>query len=99
MDFSNEAWGVSFSLPDKVPVRKQLTFRAEIAGGVRTPDVYERFWGAAVKLVENWQCDRIPDPAAVDLDAETDPVVANIVQWVSDSVAGYMFRLEETPKN
>ena len=91
--YENEALGVSFELPERMSVRKQLEFRSRIANA-RGESSYTRFWEAAAVIVDKWQCELIPDPAALDLDTADDPRVADIVQWAANTVAGHITGLE-----
>lgn len=98
MEFINTDFGVSFSLPERVTVRQQLGYISE-AGLARGRDLFERYWYGARNLVQNWQCELIPDPMILDLDKATDPKIAMIVTWVGIEVKGYMDRLDTLPKN
>lgn len=44
-------------------------------------------------------CESVPDPKAVDLETETNPAVADIVQYVGNVTARHMNTLETVPKN
>ena len=97
-EYKNEPLGVSFELPDRVTVRQQLAYRGAVALASQD-NTFAIHWKAAQPLLEKWTCERVPDPAAVDLDEETDAVVADIVTWTANMAAGHMLALRATPKN
>jgi len=99
MDYTNETLGVSFTLPDSITVRKQLSYRNAIINTTNTLDLYIRFWQGFLVLVENWQCKTLPDANAVDLDTDTRPATADIVVWACNICARHMGELENVPKN
>lgn len=99
MKYEDSELGVSFTLPDVVPVRQQLLFRGEISGARTGPDMFIRYWNAAAGLVQDWQCELIPDPKEFDMDAESSFQIANIVVYTGNVTASHMFTLSETPKN
>ena len=96
-EYENEGLGVKFALPDTLTVRQQLLWRGGIAlsGG----SVFIRGWEGAKHLVEDWECEMIPDPLAFNLDDETDPAYADIVQYVANATYGHINDLEAVPKN
>lgn len=98
--YENEALGISFEVPDRFTVREQLAFRAAVAEA-RGESSYVRYWTAAqaVAVIQEWVCELVPDPAALDLDAAEDSRVADVVQWTANTVAGHMLKLETPPKN
>lgn len=97
-DFESEALGVKFSIPDAIPVRHQLLFRGGVWGR-KGSDNFIRFWEGAKELVQNWECELIPDPQALDMDQETNPRIADIVQYVGITTAGHITDLGAVPKN
>ena len=96
--YENEELGVSFSLPERFTVRENLNFRGHL-GRVASDSAFIRYWVAALPIIEDWQCALIPDPAALDMDTETDARIADIVQWTANSVAGHMLALVAPEKN
>jgi hypothetical protein len=98
MKHENEELGVSFELPDSVTVREQLGFRERVFI-IGEQDTYSRYWAGVIPLLDNWQCELIPDPEAVDLDTETDVQIANIINWVANTAAGHFASLEEPDPN
>jgi hypothetical protein len=98
-EYANEMLGLTFTLPEQLTVREQLTFRERLFLSADDTDMYSRYWDAALPLVEDWQCEIVPDPQAVDLDAETDRRVADIVNWFANTVAGHMNEMDDVPKN
>lgn len=96
--YTNDKLGLSFAVPDSVTVKKQLQFKSAISASEKV-DVYEQFWKGAIVVMQDWQCALLPDPAALDLEKETNPRVADIVVWAGNQVAAHMFSLEDVPKN
>jgi hypothetical protein len=97
-EYANERLGVSFTLPDAPTVRQQLAFRSEMflsAGG----RMYERMWEAAQSMLSDWECERMPNPRAVDLDEETDAKIADIIFFVGNTVAEHLADIGAVPKN
>ena len=97
--YENEVLGLSFTLPESLTVRQQLAFRERLFTSIGELDMYSRYWEAARPLIEDWDCELVPDPTAVDLDTETDGRIADIVNWVANMVAGHMNALDDVPKN
>ena len=99
MRYESEALGVSFELPDTLTVREQLLFRSRIAERPRE-EHFTRYWYAAQSLIQEWQCDDIPDPAELDMDApDGDGRLSNIVMWVANTAAGHLAGIDIPPKN
>lgn len=97
MRYENETLGVVFTLPDTFTVRQQLAYRSKIAQAA-DESAFVRVWLGAVSVMQDWQCEHVPDPAALDLDATDDRKTADIVQWTANTVAGHMADLETPPK-
>lgn len=94
---SNDGLGLSFEVPDRFTVREQLEFRGRIAGTAGEIALI-RYWQAALSIITDWQCELVPDPAALDMDTETDVRIADIVQWTANAVAGHMAGIDTPPK-
>ena len=97
MHYEHEKLGVSFDIADRFTVREQLAFRAKISAAAAESS-YVRYWQAAQTVIQNWTCELLPDPAALDLDAADDARLADIVQWTANTVAGHMINLGTPPK-
>lgn len=97
-EYKSEVLGVSFSVPDEVSVAKQLNFRSQLFG-IGQERRLEQFWIAAMPLIEDWQCEKLPDPEALDLEMATDPDLADICHYVGSVVAGHLAALGAVPKN
>lgn len=96
-EYENKEFGVSFRLPERISVGKQLDFREAVflsPGGI-----YQSYWAGAQTIIEDWQCDLIPDMAALDIDEVYDKRITNIVNWVANTVAGHMDALEDVAPN
>ena len=97
-DYESTKFGVKFSIADKLTIRQQLAFRSELFL-TRDRDRFERFWIGSQHLIEDWECEKIPDRAALDLEVETDPAIADIVNYVGTTVAGHLAKIGAVPKN
>jgi hypothetical protein len=98
-EYQNDELGLRFTLPERPTVRQQLNYRAAIALSPLRPDVYDRFWQGAKKLIGDWACEAIPDPEQFDMDTATDPRAADIIFYVCNAVAAHMDSLETVPGN
>ena len=95
-EFKNAKLGVTFRVPDHPTVRQQLAYFSE-AGMARGSQMFERLWLGALTLMEDWECELLPDPK-VDLDGLTDPKVVQVLLWSGLNVEVHMNQLEEIPK-
>lgn len=98
MRYENDELGVAFTLPDAMTVRQQLAFRAQL-GAAADGGPFVRYWQAAPTIVTEWQCERIPDMTAFDLDGNGDAGAADIIVWVGNTIAAHMADMETPPKN
>ena len=96
--YESEKFGVKFSVPDVLTVRQQLAFRSELFL-TKDKDRFERFWIGSQHLIEDWECELIPDRMALDLETETNPAIADIVNYVGTMVAGHLAMIGAVPKN
>lgn len=105
MEYKNDSLGVSFTVPDTVTVRKQLQYKRGINKAFVQEvssdgdDFYPLFFDGAKAVIENWQCELIPNINELNMDTATSPKVADIVFWTCNIVAGHMNNLEAVPKN
>lgn len=95
--FANEKLGCSFDVPDRPTVRQQLAWFGEVQEA-QGKETFARYWEGAKTVMENWQCEALPDPQ-VSLDAMDNPSQARIVMWVGGVVMLHMAKLEDVPKN
>jgi hypothetical protein len=93
----NEKLGASFTLPEPVTVRQQLSYFSE-ASLAYGEDLWFRLWRGALKVVGDWKCDLLPDPN-IDLDDVSDPKITEVIFWASMEVKQYMDGLDRIPKN
>jgi len=49
-------------------------------------------------LISKWECALLPDPTELDIDNETNPQVANLVEFVSMSVFNHIQKLDAIEK-
>ena len=97
MEYKNEQFGLSFSVPDKVTVRQQLAFYSE-AARASGDELFERMWLGARTVIQDWKCTAMPDLNA-NIDELTDPDAAGAIVWASMRVKEHMDGLENIPKN
>ena len=97
-EYESTKFGVKFSIADALTVRQQLAFRSELFL-TKDMDRFERFWIGSQHLVDDWECELIPDMGKLDLETETNPAVADIVNWVGTTVAGHLAMIGAVPKN
>lgn len=97
MEFKRENPNCSFTVPDRITVRMQMTYFSQAS--IRpSADLWERLWSAALPLIENWQCELAPDKN-INLDEVTDVNVTNVIIWASSQVQRYMDGLGTVSKN
>ena len=97
-EYESENLGVKFSIPDELTIKDQLSFRSALwlsQDGER----FARFWAGAQHLIDEWECELIPDRAALDLQTETNPAIADIVNYVGTRTAGHLAMIGAVPKN
>jgi hypothetical protein len=97
MEYKSDDFGVSFTVADKVTVRRQLIYFSEAARATGK-ELFERLWLGARTVIEDWQCEAMPD-IDTDLDSLTDPRAAAAVTWAGIQVQNHMDGLERIPKN
>lgn len=97
MEYKSDAFGVSFSVPDKVTVRQQLAYFSE-AGRANGKEFIERLWLGARAVILDWTCPALPD-LNTDLDSVTDPKTTQAIVWAALEVKRHMDNLEQIPKN
>lgn len=97
MEFKHETLNLRFTIPDKITVRQQLAFLSE-ASSVRNADLMDNLWKASKPLIQEWECEHLPDKD-VNLDDIYSPRAADVITWASLQVRNYMQRMDEIPKN
>ena len=97
MEYKNEKLGCSFSLPDALTVRQQLSFWDRFFNGEGECNAV-RNWEAGKSLITNWQCEDMPD-ANASLDEMTGVKQARIVTWAGQQVSNMIMGLEEPAPN
>lgn len=95
-EFKHPRLTASFRVPDRPTVRQQLAYFSE-AGLAQGRALFERLWLGAATMIEDWQCDFLPDPPT-DLDAIDDPRATELLIWAGVQVERHMSALEELPK-
>ena len=96
--FENEELGLRFTVPEHPTVRQQLQWRASTGSG-EIDDIYLRLWRGVRKLIGEWECEAVPDPAALNIDEVTNPTVTRIVAWACEQTNLHMTGLEDVPGN
>lgn len=95
---SNDELGVNFSLPEAITVRQQIKIRSRVWSQDTDEEPTFRFWFGMKPLIKDWYCEEFPYLDEIDLDDSTDPLLADIVTWVSNELAGYWLDLSAVPK-
>lgn len=95
--YENAELGVSFTLPDELTIRQQLEWRGRLIEEEGTSFI--RHWEAIRPMIQDWECEEIPDLEKLDIDKATGKKAADIVFWASNEAAGHMLELDEVPKN
>ena len=97
MEYKNEEYKTSFTVPDRVTVRAQMAYYSESAraGG---DELFMRLWFGARTLIQNWQSELLPD-LHTDLETVTDPTVTAVLMWAAMRVQEHINKLETLPKN
>lgn len=98
-EYKDDELGLRLTVPDRLTVGQQLQYRSMITFGEQK-DAYARFWAGARLLIDEWECEAMPDKD-VDIDKVHDPAVADVIFTACNIVSGHMRRLESdaVPKN
>lgn len=99
MQYENEALGVSFNVPDEMPVRKQLAYKSALISydDDSHSRFYERLWRAAGVVIDGWKCEHVKP--ADDLDKVANAKAAEVIEWAALKVSAHMRELGSVPKN
>lgn len=98
MKFENENWGgVKFNTPEKPSVFQIVAYDSARFGANGAPPILV-LWEMAKALIEDWECEALPDPQA-DLKAVTDARAARVIEWAGIQVSAWRRSLDEIPKN
>lgn len=98
VEFVHDEGLARFTVPEKPTVRQQL----EYLGGASIYNEADRFvqwWEGATALIDDWECELLPNLEEIDLDKLHDPKAATIITWASMKCRMHMNALDETPKN
>lgn len=93
-----EQTGATFTLPDSLTIRQQLKIKQQLLQNFNDGQTLATWWEIGKGLFTDWKSELVPDPAAVDLDAETDPRVANIVMDAAFAVSNWFAGLGNVEK-
>lgn len=96
-EFKNEELGVRFTIPARPTVRQQLAYW-DAAAREEGVTVFETRWRGVLALLQEWQCEAMPD-AKADLDSLDSPTVTRVISWAGTQVFIYVGSLEDVPKN
>ena len=101
--FENEKLKCRFSLPDPLRMRHVEAYEkardeARAAGAQFGPAIN---WIGAVALIEDWECEALPDPEKLTPEALDDVhgAVLRIVMWVGGQVVSHVMEELFIPKN
>lgn len=92
-----ETEGCSFTIPDELTVRQQLRY-SSVQAFATTREKLILMWEAAKTIIDDWECESIPDYEAFDLDASTDTDHTRIIGWAGLKAWTHMQMLGEIPK-
>lgn len=102
-EFYNEALGCRFTLPEPFRLRHVEQYdagrdKARAAGAQFAPSIN---WVGAMEILENWDCEILPDPHKLSPDdlRDTHGEALQIVMWVSSQVNVYVLAKLYIPKN
>ena len=102
-EFYNEALGCRFSLPEPFRLRHVERYdagrdRARAAGAQFPPSIN---WVGALEIIEDWECEALPDPHELSPDALADVhgVPLQVVMWIGSQVNVYVLAKLYIPKN
>lgn len=98
MKYTNDDLKLSFTVGDRPTVRQQLEYMgaAVTLGG---KDLFLALWRGALVLIQDWECELIPDPHKLDLEKVSDLKVTEAVTWAGMRVREFVNSLDELPKN
>jgi len=98
MKIENDGLILSFEIVEHPTVRQQLKYRSDLVKSDTDNDLFSQHWAAALPLISKWECALLPDPTELDIDNETNPQVANLVEFVSMSVFNHIQKLDAIEK-
>lgn len=87
----------TFTVPDRPNVKQQMDYRSAVDFSDEQ-NHYFKFWKAALRLIDSWQCELIPD-YHVDAETLTNPKQATIMAWAGMEVVNFINSLDDVPKN
>lgn len=93
----NDQTPCTFTVPDKITVKQQLEYFSA-AGGSAGNEYWFRLWQAAKTLIQDWQCEIMPD-IDTDLETVTDPQISGVVVWAGVKVSEHINSLQAISKN
>jgi hypothetical protein len=94
-EFKNDELKSSFTLPDKITVRKNLEYLS--AQGSADGPYLVRLWISARVLVENWQSEHLQ--LTDDIDTVDTQQAADVAVWAGLKVARHVGELKSLSKN
>ena len=97
-EFKNDNLSARFTVPDRPTVRQQLAYYSRVIQSTGTVD-FEKYWEGAKVLIEEWECEKIPDYGSVNLDKIDDPEITHIIVWVGMQVKMHFDTVERVEKN
>lgn len=96
--YENDDLGVSFTLPEQLTMREHLAYRSRLVDSVDV-DYNTRQWLAVIPLLDDWKCEKIPDPATFDLDTLSTWKMADIILYVANTTISHMLEMEDVDPN
>lgn len=99
MNAENKVLGVSFTLPDTPTVREQLKIDSRMALLFSVDDWYLVYFQAINHVINDWECEKVPNPKDLLVENETDPDITAIIVWTCKTVQDWRNNLGNVPKN
>lgn len=96
--YENESLGVKFSMPGSLTLREHNAYRTRLIDNLGQ-DATTRQWFAVLPLIEDWECELILDPVALDLDKPATWKVADVLQWVTNTAVGHLLEMDDVDPN
>jgi hypothetical protein len=97
-EFENKDLNVKFSVPESMSVREYLRYISATTSFSEDFEEYARYWEGAKQLIDEWECELIPDiNKSIDEMHTLDQT--NIVVWVGIQVKLHVNAIGNAEKN
>jgi len=98
IEFNHPEHEATFFLPEKPTIRQLMAYDG--FEFLRGRQMYERFWDAARTVMQDWECELLPD-IEISLDEAGTEEQLEIIKWACLLVWDwrYKFKQDQLPKN